>query len=233
MIIIKTANGDRFVNEAETLMVTHNKDAAIVTVHPKSWSNEFPSSIQIQNVESVTYATADQLGKYEDKGSQVEKLQKELSKQLEWGSNIREKYMEMELECDQLKEEVEKLRNHTKTMEASNAESAPKKKISLRATSPVGSDCTQAFDVENCDGMTVIDFIKNVINYDPYVTIDFMRDGKHIWKGKFNNQEIQTEQSQAIPGGMYGMTVKSAKASGGYGQMSYHVELYELGKPTT
>lgn len=117
MIIIKTSNGDRFVNEAETLMVTHNKDAAIVTVHPKSWSNEFPSSIQIQNVESVTYATADQLGKYVDKGSQVEKLQKELSEQLEWGSNIREKYMEMELECDQLKERLAKLEPQPKDYE--------------------------------------------------------------------------------------------------------------------
>ena len=109
MIIIKTANGDRFVNEAQTLMVTHDKDAARVTVHPKSWSDESPSSIQIPNVESVIYATADQLGKYEDKGSQVEKLQKELSKQLEWGSNIREKYMEMELECDRLKERLAEL----------------------------------------------------------------------------------------------------------------------------
>ena len=74
MIIIKTANGDRFVNEAETLMVIHDKDTARVTIHPKSWSVESPSSIQIPNVESVIYATADQLGKYEDKGSQVEKL---------------------------------------------------------------------------------------------------------------------------------------------------------------
>lgn len=117
MIIIKTANGDRFVNEAETLMVTHDKDAAIVTVHPKSWSDGYPSPLFIENVESVTYATADQLGKYEDKGSQVEKLQKELSKQLEWGSNIRKEYMDMELECDRLKERLAKLEPQPKDYE--------------------------------------------------------------------------------------------------------------------
>jgi len=117
MIIIKTANGDRFVNEAETLMVIHDKEIARVTVHPKSWSNEYSSPFIIENVESVIYATADQLGKYEDKGSQVEKLQKELSKQLEWGSNIREKYMEMELECDQLKERLAELEPQPKDYE--------------------------------------------------------------------------------------------------------------------
>lgn len=106
MIIIKTANGDRFVNEAETVMVTHDKEIARVTVHPKSWSDGYPSPFIIENVESVIYATADQLGKYEDKGSQVEKLQKELNERLEWGSNIRDKYMQLVLECDQLKERL-------------------------------------------------------------------------------------------------------------------------------
>ena len=34
MIIIKTTNGDRFINDAETLQVSHVKDKAQVKVWP-------------------------------------------------------------------------------------------------------------------------------------------------------------------------------------------------------
>ena len=39
MIIVKTNNGDRFINEAETLQVSHIKDKALVEVWPSRWGN--------------------------------------------------------------------------------------------------------------------------------------------------------------------------------------------------
>lgn len=228
MIIIKTTNGDRFINEAETLQVSHNKELKSVNVYfARRCTPEQIPCFEIFDVEQVIYTDHPHEVDWVDNGSELEKLKAQYDEHLKWGSDIRAKYMEMETENDQLKAEVEKLRNRIKTVDGMNAESTPKQKINLRAISPMGSDCTQAFDVENCDGMTVKDFILNVINNDPYVTIDFIRDGKYIWSVKFTNQEIQNERSKAIPEGMYDMKVKSARAAGGWGQMSYNVKLYD------
>jgi hypothetical protein len=111
--------------------------------------------------------------------------------------------------------------------------SAPKQKISLRATSPIGSDCTQAYDVDGCDGMTVEDFIMTVIKNDPYVTIDLKRGNKsiwhgdkYIWHGEYNNQVLQKERSKELSVELLLLKIKSARAAGGWGQMSYNVKLY-------
>lgn len=50
MIVIKTANGDRFINEAEVKSVQHNKSACIVTIKFKDGT--FDVAYQ---VESMTY----------------------------------------------------------------------------------------------------------------------------------------------------------------------------------
>ena len=230
MIIVKTTNGDRFINEAETLQVCHIKDKAQVGVWPSKLVGvyENPQVYTIEHVEAVIYTNATQPTEWQDKGSQLEKLEKQLDERMKWGNEIRTKYIEMEKERDQLKDEVEELRNRVKTLEDTNAApaSAPKHKINLRATSPVGSDCTQAFDVEGCDGMTVKDFILAVIKNDPFVTIDIMRDGKYIWNGEYNHQAPRKERTKELSEELLLLKIKSARAAGGYGRMSYNVKLY-------
>ncbi len=78
MIIIKTNNGDRFINEAETLQVRHNKDKALVEVWPSRWGNQQqqPQYYIIEHVESVIYTT--QETKWKDEGSALENLKKQL-----------------------------------------------------------------------------------------------------------------------------------------------------------
>ena len=74
MIIVKTNNGDRFINEAETLQVSHVKDKAQVEVWPSRWGNQQqqPQYYVIEHVEAVIYTT--QETKWEDEGSEVESL---------------------------------------------------------------------------------------------------------------------------------------------------------------
>lgn len=229
MIIIKTTNGDRFINDAETLQVNHVKDKAQVEVWPSRWGNQQqqPQYYVIEHVEQVIYTDHPHEVDWVDNGSELEKLKAQYDEHLKWGSELRAKYMEMDTENSQLKSEVEKLRNLVKTMEGMNPASTPKQKISLRATSPVGSDCAQAFDVDGCDGMTAISFIMAVMKNDPYVTIDIMRGGKYIWKGEYENNRLKKEYDNTMPEDFNFLKVKSARAAGGWGQMSYHVKLYD------
>lgn len=80
MIIVKTTNGDSFINEAETLQVNHIRDNALVEVWPSRWCNQQLQSQYyiIENVESVIYTT--QETKWEDEGSEIQRLKAELEK---------------------------------------------------------------------------------------------------------------------------------------------------------
>ena len=74
MIIVKTNNGDRFINEEETLQVIHNKDIATVEVWPRRCSDQKQSqSYLIENVESVQYLYGKEI-QWKDEGSEVENL---------------------------------------------------------------------------------------------------------------------------------------------------------------
>ena len=77
MIIVKTNNGDRFINEAETLQVSHNKDKALVEVWPSRWGNQQqqPQYYIIEHVESVIYTTKET--KWKDEGLELETLKKQ------------------------------------------------------------------------------------------------------------------------------------------------------------
>lgn len=78
MIIVKTNNGDRFINEAETLQINHIRDKALVEVWPSRWGNQQqqPQYYIIEHVESVIYTT--QETKWKDEGSELETLKKRL-----------------------------------------------------------------------------------------------------------------------------------------------------------
>ena len=74
MIIVKTNNGDRFINEEETLQVIHNKDKANVEVWPSRWGDrQQPQPYLIGDVESVQYLHGKEI-QWKDEGSEVEEL---------------------------------------------------------------------------------------------------------------------------------------------------------------
>ena len=117
MIIVKTTNGDRFINEAETLQVSHVKDKAQVEVWPSRWCNErqLPQFYIIDNVEQVIYSDHPHEVDWVDKGSDLDRLTKEYSEHLKWSDEMRVKYMDLETENAKLKEEVRELEKRIRT----------------------------------------------------------------------------------------------------------------------
>lgn len=85
MIIIKTTNGDRFINEAECLQVNHLRDTATVEVWPARWGENrqqaMPQYYIIQNVEAVIYTTSPK--DWHDEGSAIRKLKEQRSQHLD------------------------------------------------------------------------------------------------------------------------------------------------------
>ena len=73
MIIIKTKNGDIFVNDKEIVTVTHNRDERIVDICKGSEKE------CIGFVESVTYINDKSGSEWEDNGSHVAHLQRQLA----------------------------------------------------------------------------------------------------------------------------------------------------------
>lgn len=118
MIIIKTTNGDCFINEAETIQVKHIKDRATVYVLQKRFSDNGPTpNFEINDVEAVIYTNIDQTVKWQDEGSALKGLQDKYDEQIEWGKQMRSKYMELMNECDDLRERLAKLEPQPKDYE--------------------------------------------------------------------------------------------------------------------
>lgn len=103
MIIIKTTNGDRFINEAETLQVSHVKDKSQVEVWPSNWGHQqtIPEFFVIENVEKVIYTTA-QTTAYTDVGSELEKYKQELGAQVDNYNKLKHEYLNIMQERDDL-----------------------------------------------------------------------------------------------------------------------------------
>ena len=76
MIIVKTDNGAKFVNEKEAVMVCHDKKAKQVSFHTR----ETMQGVTINDVESVIFATDAHAMEYKDEGLEVERLKAELAK---------------------------------------------------------------------------------------------------------------------------------------------------------
>ena len=57
MIIVKTSNGDHFVNEAEVLQVAHNKAKSQVVIWPSRWCDPtfVTDHFVIEDVKSIIY----------------------------------------------------------------------------------------------------------------------------------------------------------------------------------
>ena len=111
MIIVKTNNGDRFINEAETLQINHIRDKAQVEVWPSRWGNQQqqPQYYIIEHVESVIYTT--QETKWKDEGLELETLKKQLRDINQLVDKYRKKETENIILEDKIARLQEKLRD--------------------------------------------------------------------------------------------------------------------------
>ena len=105
MIIIKTNNGDVFVNEKTTHIVEHNRENKTVVIR----NPQYKLNSTIHDVESVIYTNDAQPTSWKDEGSEIQRLKKANAELCEWGGRMRDGYMKMEQECDELKERLAKL----------------------------------------------------------------------------------------------------------------------------
>ena len=105
MIIIKTANGDVFVNEKTTHIVEHNRENKTVVIR----NPQYKLNSTIHDVEAVIYTNDAQPTSWKDEGSAIERLAKSLDEAREYGRKMRDEYMKMEQERDELKERLAQL----------------------------------------------------------------------------------------------------------------------------
>lgn len=112
MIIVKTANGDRFINDKAVTMVEHDREKAVVHVH-----GDKGMFFRIEDVESIIYNNDAQPIHWKDEGSEVQRLKNANEELSEWGGRMRDEYLKMEKECDELKERLVKLEPQPKDYE--------------------------------------------------------------------------------------------------------------------
>jgi hypothetical protein len=120
MIIVKTKNGDRFVNDKAVIMVEHDREKAVVNAH-----GEKGLYYHIEDVEGVIYTNDAQPTSWQDEGSEIQRVTKALSEQLDWGSKMRDEYMKMEQERNELKAKVGNLQVELNTLKGATEELKP------------------------------------------------------------------------------------------------------------
>ena len=104
MIIVKTKNGDRFINDKAVTMVEHDREKAVVNVY-----GDKGVFSHIEDVEGIIYTNDSQPTSWKDEGSEIQRLKKSLDEQREWGNKMRDEYLKIEQERDELKERVAQL----------------------------------------------------------------------------------------------------------------------------
>ena len=108
MIIVKTKNGDRFINEKAVTMVEHDREKAVVNAY-----GDKGVFFHIEDVEGIIYTNDAQPTSWKDEGSEIQRLTKSLDEQREWGNKMRDEYLKIEQERDELKERVAQLEPKT------------------------------------------------------------------------------------------------------------------------
>ena len=104
MIIVKTKNGDRFINDKSVTMVEHDREKAVVNAY-----GDNGVFFHIEDVEGIIYTNDAQPTSWKDEGSEIQRLMKSLDEQREWGNKMRDEYLKIEQERDELKERVAQL----------------------------------------------------------------------------------------------------------------------------
>ena len=104
MIIVKTKNGDRFINDKAVTMVEHDKEKAEANVY-----GDKGYLFEIKDVEGIIYTNDAQPTSWKDEGSEIQRLIKSLDEQREWGNKMRDEYLKIEQERDELKARLAEL----------------------------------------------------------------------------------------------------------------------------
>lgn len=81
MIIVKTTNGDQFINDATVNRVAHHRDTHTVTIHKGTVGTFQYAEHTIEHVEGVIYTNEAQATQWEDEGSTIKKMQDIIDKQ--------------------------------------------------------------------------------------------------------------------------------------------------------
>ena len=103
MIIVKTKNGDRFINDKAVTMVEHDREKAVVNAY-----GDKGVFFHIEDVEGIIYTNDAQPTSWKDEGSEIQRLRKSLDEQREWGNKMRDEYLKIEQERDELKDRLAK-----------------------------------------------------------------------------------------------------------------------------
>lgn len=104
MIVIKTKNGDHFINEKSVIEVQHDREKAVVNCYG---ANGYFS--HHEDVEGVIYTNDAQPTSWKDEGSEIQRLKKELEEQNELADKMRYEHLQMMQERDELKERLAQL----------------------------------------------------------------------------------------------------------------------------
>lgn len=104
MIIVKTKNGDRFINDKAVTMVEHDKEKSVVDAY-----GDNGVFFHIEDVESIIYNNDAQPIHWKDEGSEIQRLKKANEELSEWGGRMRDEYLKIEQGRDELKERVAQL----------------------------------------------------------------------------------------------------------------------------
>jgi hypothetical protein len=104
MIIVKTKNGDRFINDKAVTMVEHDREKTVANAY-----GDKGVFFRIEDVEGVVYTNDAQPTSWKDEGSEIQRLKKELDEEKEWGGRMHDAYLKMEQERDDLKARVAQL----------------------------------------------------------------------------------------------------------------------------
>lgn len=103
MIIVKTKNGDIFINDKMMAAVEHVKDKAVVNCYGKECNGLCRI---IENVEAVMYANDAQPASWKDEGSEIQWLKQELDVYKEKYTNLLSESIVAERERTTLKEQL-------------------------------------------------------------------------------------------------------------------------------
>ena len=79
MIIVKTKNGDSFINDKAVTMVDHDREYAAVAVYCDDDGDG--ASYTIEDVEGIIYTSDAQPVEWKDEGSEIQRLKAKLEKQ--------------------------------------------------------------------------------------------------------------------------------------------------------
>lgn len=98
MIIVKTKNGDRFINDKAVTMVEHDREKAVVNAYGANGDRDV--FFHIEDVEGIIYNNDAQPTEWKDEGSEIQRLkaiiekkEKEFSQLCEHFGYVRDWFM--------------------------------------------------------------------------------------------------------------------------------------------